>query len=516
VNGQDRAGEAKSNSIPAPFFAARYRDGQTTLSGVADCLIGRKLPGPEGGPPDGLFVEWRWDNDTLVARNDRYGFWPLFYASINQEIRISTSITQVLQGNVPRDLDYAALAVLLRMGHPVGDDTPFTHVRSLPPGSTLTWTRGQLQIDAPELPVRTGDYAPITFDDAVDEFAKLFSDAISKRMPDDEDIEFPLSGGRDSRHILLALQANGFLPKRCVTLEYRPPTTNEDVRVARLLANAIGLEHRVVERAPSWFETVVREVKLTNFCGGSHAWILPLADYLEKHTSTLYDGLAGSVLSGGFMTDSRKLELYRSGQLEDLARILLSEGGRSGFLDTLLARSFQHCVAMDAAVARLVTELRRHAEASNPMLSFIFWNRTRRGVSQIPLSIMASVPVVHCPYMDHAVYDFLVSVDPAYFLGNRLHDEVIRRSYPKFAHLPYEDQTLRADYQRHDHQYYKRSMRELGAYLARRAFKPSGVLRKESLYPRILRDLLKSRAEIPWYLILTVYCLELEEQSASQ
>lgn len=496
---------------PRPFFAARWVGGQVEIEGISECLLGQKLLGPTPEQPDGLFVEWRWDGQRLVVRNDYYGLSPLFYACYGNEIRIAPSIAQVLQSNVPRDLDYAALAVLLRMGHPVGDDTPFLHVRALPPASILIWEQGQLTIDSAELPIRRGAHSTISFDDAVDQFAVLFDQAMHKRLPTDDNIIFPLSGGRDSRHILFALDAHGVRPKSCVTLKFRPPATNEDVRIAGLIAEAMGLEHTVLEKAPSWFEAVVKEVHLSNLCGGSHGWILPLAAYLQGRTSTLYDGLAGSVLSGGFMTDEHKLMLCREGRFEELATIVLTEGGREGFNQTALKRSFQNKIAMELAVARVVQELQRHAEASNPMLSFIFWNRTRRGVSQIPLAIMAHIPVVHCPYLDYQVYDFLTSVNPSYFLDNRLHDEVIRRTYPQYAHLPYEDKSKKADYQDEDYVYFKKSVRELWKYLLRRSLNSSELLRKEYVYPRVLYDLLQRRNRMPWYLISTVYCLEFED-----
>ncbi|MBK5930585.1 asparagine synthase C-terminal domain-containing protein [Halochromatium salexigens] len=494
-----------------PYFAARFLGDHVEIEGTTECLIGEKLPGATPERPDGLFVEWHWDGRRLVVRNDFYGFSPLFYASYGNAIRISPNLEQALSADVPKDLDYAALSVILRMGHPVGDDTPFLYVRALPPGSTLIWEQGQLQIDSPELPIRTGPYAQFSFDEAVDRFAQLFDQAIRKRLPKDEKIVLPLSGGRDSRHILFALEANGVKPRSCVTLEFRPPTTNEDARIAGLIADAMNIEHQVLEKAPSWFQAVLKEAHLSNFCGGSHGWILPLAAYLKGQTSTLYDGLAGSVLSGGFMTDERKLERYRENRLEELAQILFNETGNEGFNNTVLRASFRKKISMEIAIERIVKELQRHTEATNPMLSFIFWNRTRRGVSQIPLAIMAHIPAVHCPYLDRDVYDFLTGVEPSYFLGNRLHDEAIRRAYPSYAHLPYEDSSKKADYKKEDYIYFRKSVKAFWRYLLKHGLQPSETLRKEYLYPRASYDLLKRKNRMPWYLIKSVYFLEFEE-----
>lgn len=500
---------------PAPYLAARCHAGRTEVEGRHECLIGEKLPGPTPDQPDGLFAEWRWDGRRLTVKNDHYGFSPLFYTLGDNAIRISPSLEQALQGASSRELDDAALAVILRMGHPIGDDTAFRAVRSLPPGSTLTWEQGRLQIDAPDLPIRRGPYADYSFDDAADRFAELFERAIRKRLPADDDLVFPLSGGRDSRHILFALEANGIKPRSCVTLKFRPPTTNEDARIAARIAAAMQIEHQVLERAPSWFQAVLKEVHLSNFSAGSHSWILPLAAYLKGRTSTLYDGLAGSVLSGGFMTDERKIALYRANRLEELALIILGQAKHEGFIQTVLRPAFREKLSIDLAVERIVKELQRHAEAANPIQSFIFWNRTRRGVSQIPLAIMNEIPTVHCPYLDRDVYEFLTSVEPAYFLDNRLHDEAICRAYPRHADLPYEDATKKPTYQRGDFGYFKQALQAFSGYLLADRLRLSKTIRKDYLFPRIGYDLLTHHKQMPWYLIGSVYCLELERLADS-
>lgn len=495
-----------------PFFSARARNGRLETSGTPNYTRGNKLPPVRSGAPnDGIFVEWQWDGRQLFVRNDRYGMSPLFYSSYNKEIWISPSIHPVLKGNAPKELDYVALSVFLRMGHFICQDTPFLHIRVLPSNSKLTWLEGRMKIETTSLPICQDVNRSLSFDDTVDQFSHLFDQAIARRLPANDDFIVPLSGGRDSRHILFALDSHGKRPKTCVTLKYRPPATNEDARVARLIADEMQIPHVVVEKAVSWFDAVSLDVHLTNFCGGSHAWILPLAAWLKGRTQTIYDGLAGDVLSGGFLTDERKVQLYRDGQFEELASILLNEGNKEGFNQTVLKRSFYKRATVPMAITRMVDELKVHAGASNPMLSFNFWNRTRRMVSQIPYSILSHIPLVHCPYLDHDLYDFITGLDARLLLDNKLHDEAIRRAYPKYAHLPYEDKSKKASYQKEDYIYFRYATNKLMRYIAHNGFQHSNLLRKGYLYPRILSDLTRSRLRLPWYLISTVYFLELEK-----
>ncbi|NEX22616.1 asparagine synthetase B family protein [Thiorhodococcus mannitoliphagus] len=495
-----------------PFFSAKARNGRLETSGIPIYTRGNKLPPTQpGGSYNGIYVEWQWDGNQLIVRNDRYGMSPLFYSCYDNEIWISPSIHPVLRGNAPKELDDVALSVFLRMGHFIGQDTPFLHIRVLPPNSTLTWVEGRMQIKTASLPICQDVNRSISFDDAVDQFSHLFDQSIARRLPENDDFIVPLSGGRDSRHILFALDSHGKRPKTCVTLKYRPPATNEDARVARLIADEMRIPHVVLEKAASWFDAVLIDVYLTNFCGGSHGWILPLSAWLKGRTHTIYDGLAGSVLSGGFLTDERKMRLYREEKFEELASILLYEGNKEGFNQTVLNRSFYRRTAMPMAVSRLVDELKIHAGASNPMLSFIFWNRTRRMVSQIPYSILSHVPLVHCPYLDHDLYDFITGLDARIFLDNQLHDDAIRRTYPQYAGLPYEDKSKKADYCKADYAYFRYATNKLLKYTLSHGFNYSEFLRKEYLYPKILTDLARRHCHLPWYLISTVYFFEFEE-----
>ena len=90
---------------------------------------------------------------------------------------------------------------------------------------------------------------------------------------------------------------------------------------------------------------------------------------------------------------------------------------------------------------RVARELARHSDASNPIGSFFFWNRTRRVTSLAPLSILSAGARVYCPYLDTDVFMLLASL-PADMLRNereyhRFHSDTISRAYPEFAHVPY-------------------------------------------------------------------------------
>ena len=98
------------------------------------------------GPPSAATM-WQWDGTRLVARNDRLGLSPLFIWRRDRDIALSPSPLALVERFGGGEIDTRALAVFLRMGFFVGDDTPFHRVRAFPPNGRLEWYDGRLSLE---------------------------------------------------------------------------------------------------------------------------------------------------------------------------------------------------------------------------------------------------------------------------------------------------------------------------------------------------------------------------------
>ncbi|MFL5577000.1 MAG: asparagine synthetase B family protein [Gemmatimonadaceae bacterium] len=414
---------------------------------MATATLGRPVePAGRGEETDGVFACWRWDGARLVARNDRWGFAPLFYRASKDDVAISPDVAQLLEPGASAELDHRALAAFFHLGFFVGEDTPFAAVRALPPGGTLEWAPGSGAC------VRGagywwGDHPPTTRRGVADAFTEIFRDALGRRLPDDPDERFalPLSGGRDSRQMLLELCALGRPPALCVTHVQIPPLPDDDVRIARLVARAVGVEHVVVPLAPSLHQAERRRNAETSLCADEHAQLVALADYLRGRTRTTYDGIGADIWLSRNWGTAKRLDLYESGRLEELAANMaesLFQIVEAAHLAPMLSPELRPAASRELAIERIVAELARHAAAVNPVLSFYFWNRTRREVALAPFAMLQrAVPVVHAPYLDRALYDLLSSLPAAYALDPGFRDEIIARAHPRHAGLPYENRS---------------------------------------------------------------------------
>lgn len=460
--------------------------------------------------PDGIFARWSWDGARLKVQNDRYGLFPLFYYCTDGEIGISPSIHRLIKEGAPTELDEAGLAVFLRLGFFIGDDSPYKHIRALPPNTTLEWDgEVKLQSDGYTLGKRN---STISRDRAIDEYIALFRQSMRRRLPINERFAVPLSGGRDSRHILLELLHQGHQPECCVTMKYYPPRSNEDAEVAAKITHELGLPHVLLDQKESWFKAEYKKNLATNLCADEHAWYLGASDYLSKNFKVAYDGIAGDVLSAGLFVTAKRLKLFQSEHTTNIANELLQNQNEAALRALLTTTMYARC-DRELAVSRLQPEIEKHLHASNPIGSFFFWNRTRREIALVPYGLLGSLPRVFSPYLDHDLFDFLVSLPVTMLADHTFHTDTILRAYPQYAHIPYQGQLVpQRDY--HDRNAHLLLNAQFGRDFAKYLLfsKPSKIMRNSFLFPRLLASLTSQKvsASATWYAPIALYLHQLE------
>ena len=467
----DRDALHASGVLEAPYVSLRREPGAVRARGEHH----RRW----GGEDDAAgFAEWSWDGRALRARTGFFGFRPLFYWEHRDGIAVSPSLVRLLALGAPAALDDEAMAVFLRVGFFVGEDTPFRAVRALPPNASLVWDDAGMRLTGgPCLP----PVVPMSRDDAMEAYIATFRDAIRRSLPARDGAVLPLSGGCDSRHILLELCALGAPPDACVTLPNYPPRGALDLTVARMVARAVGVPHEIVAMDPSRVRAELRKNLETHFCADEHAWYVSLATRIAGRWGTTYDGIAGDVLSSGFRLHPDRVPFMERGAWRELATDYLSDDGVLRLMPAEVARRFPR----EGAVERFAAQLARHADAGNPLSSFFFWNRTRREIGLVPFGMLAGAARVVTPFLDRAVFDLLASLPWQVFRDRRFHIDTIRRAHPRFAHLPFEAEVRRVaaapeppSWSRH----YRRMLREVARYALTR--RRSALVSRSWLLPR--------------------------------
>ena len=449
-------------AAPVPFLHLVKTAEGVQANGQTSFFVGSRIPDAPGD--QGYFVDWSWDGNTVHVRSEPWGFAPVFFHSTANEFIVSTQIDAVLARRGRATLDFPALAAFMRLGFFLGDDTPWQGISAIPRSGLISWAPGS------GLAV-LGDWVcppaqDSTREQAVHRYASLFSASVARRARNDEKIVMPLSGGRDSRHILFELLKQRRTPDLCITTDHFPERNNEDIRIASQLCAQLRLTHRRVRQPLRRVSNDSRRVKLTNYGSEEHTWAMSLVDQLlPAGRWATYDGLAGDVLSAGLFLDRRQLSLYRDGHLETLARELCVQwSSTTDILPCLSSHRVAALLAEEVAIERIRRELEIHAALENPLTAFYFWNRTRREIAEYSFSMISrggtGVPVA--PFLDRDLVEYLLSLPAALFIDKDFHDETLRRAYPEWAAIPFEKKEA-APAQSHSARLY---WRLLGADLA--------------------------------------------------
>jgi asparagine synthase (glutamine-hydrolysing) len=419
-----------TRSPTANFVRISRSDSQWHCEGRPHILLGRSTTTEVEKWPIG-FVEWNWNGQELSARTCRYGVLPVYWYADDTQVILSDQI-RTFQYFTKLDLDTTGVALLIRSRFLLGDLTPFKNVRRLPPGARLLWMNGKLQISG-ERPQPAEEFTG-TRQRAIDLYIQLFRAAMQRCGFLLTNYVVLLSGGRDSRHILLELIALGLRPQFLCTALHIPPRRNYDAAIAAIIAEKFHLEHHIVHQPVDIVTQCTTHNELVDFCSWEHAWCMTVKHRLAGQYTTT-DGLAGDILSTDLFQTKELIDLAACKDWDRLALEIIGywDGGTAS---ALFKKDILQRFPFEAVFEATKEELRRCADSVNPVRDFYFWNRARRGTSLLPFRIF-SKPACITPYLDPDLFDFLCSLPPRISADLAFHTDVILQAYPDALDIPF-------------------------------------------------------------------------------
>jgi len=454
----------------------------------------------DNGPS--LVAEWVATPGRVEIRQDRLAMLPIFWWAALDRFVASTSLLEVARRSGARDLDWGAIAAFMAVGNYCGVSTPFVGVRTLTPGARLTWQSGAAPVvHSPPLP----DIAPFTgtMEEAKTIYADLFKKAVARRLPADmSKVVVPLSGGRDSRHVALEIASQGKTPINFITIRSEFGPTDEDVRVAAVLAERLASPHTVIEI--DWDNYVEME-RLKNFnthyaVHVDHHSMFEMSMSPGLHDAVVFFGTGGDVLIGDAYFTAKTEALLKQGRFEEVAEIELA-GHQSppwlrGGEKLSRANAKQHLVEFLKTVPR----------STNMFRDYVLLGRQVRNTALVPFDLILRRNRVATPFLDVELLDFQRSLPADPFGPSGPHDAIIAESYPQFADIPYERKGLKeaptADRRR---KAIVSAWRNLD--FGERVFRDNVV--QTFIWPRFARACLTRGIDDMWWLRKLLYMLDL-------
>ena len=204
----------------------------------------------------GMFAFAIWDRarQRLLLGRDRLGIKPLYYALTDHEILFGSEIKAILAAGPFRPaLNEAVLPEFLATRFVAGEETFFQGIRKLLPGRTLSWSpeEGLRKRRYWRLPAEIHETsAPLP--EVAQEVRARLEAAVRSHLMSDVPLGLFLSGGLDSSGLAALMAPMAAEPIRTFAVGFAEAEANE-LAYARLVARAVGAEHREVVVTPAEF-----------------------------------------------------------------------------------------------------------------------------------------------------------------------------------------------------------------------------------------------------------------------
>lgn len=380
-------------------------------------------------------ASWEWDGKRATAQTSETGLIPLYYTANSKRFAISTSLTAIRDRAGLTSINWPAIVTCLATGQFLGSETPLEGVQVLPIRSSLTWHDRKLEIKTAPLEI---DRSILDFESACSRYISEVRNAVYRNLPEGSG-SLALSGGRDSRHILLELLRQYRPPDEIVTSGHYLASSTADISVAAAIGKRSGLAVRQVRPIPDRIKAEVQKNNLVESMTLSHSWALPLINTMSTYTAR-FDGMNAGVLFGrsGVMVALRSRFGDVRPQMNELVDAAIERMFDSPLarVRTMLEPGLLVDEMVDEARSRMRRELLRFAEYPNPVQAYLHFNHTTRDTALFTYRMFDN-PEVACPFDDVAMARFGLGLPWSVSTDHRLQTEALRAEFSRFADIPF-------------------------------------------------------------------------------
>ncbi len=203
------------------------------------------------------FAIWNFREESLFVARDRVGKKPLFYTLTDAGNFVFGSELKVLlaQGEIKREIDFAALDAYLTFGYVPEEFCIFKQVEKLEPAHFLIFKNGEITTEK----YWDFKYEPITETKSEAEYIRdlrdLLREAVEIRLISEVPLGAFLSGGVDSSTIVGLMSEISAKPVKTFSIGFNEDSFDE-LKYARIAAKHFNTEHHEFVVTPDLVEIV--------------------------------------------------------------------------------------------------------------------------------------------------------------------------------------------------------------------------------------------------------------------
>ncbi|HEU5252378.1 MAG TPA: hypothetical protein VFU16_03505 [Solirubrobacterales bacterium] len=330
----------------------------------------------------------------------------------------------------PRKLsiDWEAWASIVAMRYPMGERTPFAEIKRLPFHATLRRRFGRARPRSHTWPWEQIE-PRATVSAAADRAVAELETALA---PLEEEVVCPLSGGRDSRILFVALAREGKVAAAATVSDDEGDTHEE--ALAAPVAAALGVPHQCLEASAAEYPADWElRARLVEHQFVDHAWLVPLARRIAGVPGPVPDGFGIDV----FFSSGRHFYPPETLDTRDGARAgraLFETLRRYGRGERSLVPRLRDAFEASAREQFRTATRRFEGHPSQPILS-LYATRSLGGVATYSTGLLGTGSRMLMPGAGGMAAAALEAA-PSEKIGGTLYDSVLERLGPPAGMLP--------------------------------------------------------------------------------